>query len=341
MADKVTAVLERFSVGDISKAELCRYAETIGLRSAKGKVLNEESINRLLASPEHAGYVHDKFTSYETVEGKHPGLITAATFERNQQLLYSGKNARKGEVHLKDNDEFIVKGLLLCFNCKNPLYASAPRTGSGGRSPRYHCARPTCRGKVASVKAEAVHYDFLLLLERMTPETGTLRLYKEILVREANNRLVGLNRQVDVLRDRLSRIAKSRSAAIAKYVEDKLTLEEKNQLVNDLDTQKLDVAAHLEELEHQQSVREADIERAINFMTNTAAQWQNSAPDVKRRFQNMMFPEGLVYDSTNRRFGTTSISSLYRCIPKEKDAEASDNSHLVAGAGLEPATSWL
>lgn len=62
----------------------------------------------------------------------------------------------------------------------------------------------------------------------------------------------------------------------------------------------------------------------------------------------MIFPHGVVYDSANRRFGTTKISVLYRALRIEKASEeASSNPvesqkyYLVAGAGLEPATSWL
>lgn len=58
-------------------------------------------------------------------------------------------------------------------------------------------------------------------------------------------------------------------------------------------------------------------------------------------FEDDLYPEGLIYDSVNGRFGTNEISPLYRVLPIQKDSEESLNSHLVAGAGLEPATSWL
>ena len=93
----------RFSVGDISKAELTRYAEDIGLRTRYGKVAGEDSINRMLKHPNYAGLVCDRFTEYEEVEGQHEALISKETYERNKSLLYA-RNSRKDEAHLKKNE---------------------------------------------------------------------------------------------------------------------------------------------------------------------------------------------------------------------------------------------
>lgn len=88
MSTKVRTVLERFSQGDISKAELTKHASEMGLRSRYGKKLGEDSINRLIKSPTYAGYICDSFTDYELVEGKHEKIISRETYEINQKLLY-------------------------------------------------------------------------------------------------------------------------------------------------------------------------------------------------------------------------------------------------------------
>lgn len=340
MAPKVKQVLERFAVGDITKAQLTRYAAEIGLRSRYGNKLSEDSINRMLKAPEYAGYVHDKFTDYELIEGKHPGLIAVSTYERNQSLIFA-KNSRKGEVHLNKNAEYPLKGLLLCANCKKTMYASAPTTGNGGRSPRYHCARSECKGKTNSVTARVVHESYKSMLEKIKPTTGTLKLYKQVLIREASRDLDNLNRQISNARQNLDRISTLRSNTIQKYVEDTISLEEKNQLVDALEKEKLASTLELSEFEQAQSIREADIEYVINFMDNVGKQWEDSDIDIKQRFQSMLFPEGLVYDPNSGKFGTSQISALYRYVSIEKGAEAPSKSDLVAGAGLEPATLWL
>ena len=340
MAPKVTQVLERFSHGDITKAELTRYSADVGLRSRYEKKLSEDSINRLLKNSVYAGFVSDKFTDYENVAGQHEELISAETYERNQSILYP-KNSRKDEIHLQKNKAYPLKGLALCINCEQPMYASAPKTGSGTHSPRYHCARISCRGKVKSVRAVTVHQDFEELLTRIKPSEGILKLYKQVLIREASNALGSLNVRLSSIRDLLSEIDESKLKAVRKFTDETITLDEKNALTDSLEKQRIEKASELRELEQQQTIRETDIELAINIMDSVDKQWGESALDIQHRFQSMLFPEGLVYDSINHRFGTSQISPLYRCIPNEKASEEAYESYLVAGAGLEPATSWL
>ena len=71
MAPLVKQVLERFSEGDITKAELTRYAASIGLRSRYGKKLSEDRIHAMIKHAIYAGYVANKQTGWELVDGKH------------------------------------------------------------------------------------------------------------------------------------------------------------------------------------------------------------------------------------------------------------------------------
>jgi site-specific DNA recombinase len=340
MAEKVTAVLERFSMGDITKAELTRYAKQKGLKSRYNKFLGEDSIHRLIKNPTYAGYVNDKFTDYKNVEGKHPALINKATYERNQRLLY-GKASRQGERHDRINNHYPLRGLLLCNNCRKSLYSSAPRTGNGQSSPRYHCARNSCVGKVPSVKADIVHEEFVELLKKIKPSDEIIKIYKQVLIKESNAALSNLNTKITKNRNRLNEISELRSKAIDRFVAEELTKDEKDNYIAGLDNQKFEATSELAKLERQQMIREADIEQAINVMENVDKQWAVSEVDLQIRFQSMLFPRGVVYDSKNHKFGTSEISELYRCISTQKGSEEPSNSYLVAGRGLEPLTSWL
>lgn len=88
-------------------------------------------------------------------------------------------------------------------------------------------------------------------------------------------------------------------------------------------------------------IRESDIDTAITVMESVHEQWGKSELDLQVRFQNMLFPRGVVYDSINHRFGTSEISELYRCISIEKAPEGALKSYLVAATGIEPVTLGL
>ncbi len=339
-APLVKQVLERYAEGDISKAELTRYAVSIGLRSRYGKKVGEDSVNRMLKHSAYAGYVADNHTNWELVEAQHEPLISKDTYEINQTLLF-GKKSRLGEVHQLLNPDYPLKGLVLCMHCQKPMYASAPRTGAGGKSPRYHCARTSCKGVSKSIKASVIHEDFTDMLKKVKPDDRLLELYREVLVTEAAAQLGSLNGKIKQERSRLNKIADDRLSAIRKFNADQLTVEEKTDLIASLDEEKLILAEELQKLEKQQSIRESDITLALDVMRDVDQQWTVASPKSKQRFQSILFPRGLVYDSINSRFGTGEISPFYRVISNKKDLPEPEKSFLVAGAGLEPATLWL
>lgn len=340
MAPLVKDVLERFSQGDMTKAELTRYAKSIGLRSRYGNILSEDRIGKLVANITYAGFVADNFTNYQPVKGVHEPLISLDIYELNQTIL--GKKKRRiGEVRQMFNPSYPLKGLVLCPSCMNPLYASAPKTGAGGKSPRYHCSRPQCKGKYKSIKASVMHEDFEDMLKRVQPDERVIALYKEVLVAEAANQLGSLNGKISTIRTKLDTIAENRLSAIRKFNADQLTMEEKTDLITTLDDDKLTLKEELRKLESQQAIREADIDLALDVMRDVAAQWSVASPASKTRFQSILFPRGLVYDYEAHRFGTSQMSQLYRLVATKKDFEEPSKSFLVAGARFELATSWL
>lgn len=340
MAPKVKKVLERFGVGDVTKAELTRYAAEIGLRTRYGSIMVEESINRLLHNPVYTGSICDSFTNNEIVPGKHDAIISMETFERNK-LILDGPKSRKDQIHLKKNPEFVLKGTLICQGCEKRMYASAPRTGNGGRSPRYHCGR--CR-KTPSVLSRVVHEEFEAMLKTIKPTPGTLRLYKEVLIREANNQLGRINSDIKAVRIELDEIASLRVKAVEKYTAGDLSKADKDALFDALDVRKAEAMDKLLDLEEEQNFRESDIEYAINFMENVDKQWADADFDMQQRFQNLIFPNGIMYDSKNHRFGTSKISPLYQSLSIQKlpgHKPGSSKIHLVAASGLEPLTFGL
>ena len=168
-----------------------------------------------------------------------------------------------------------------------------------------------------------------------------LRLYKEVFIREANHHLGRINKEVESFRAELNDISDKRVNAIEKFTMNELTRDEKNEFVKSLDIRKLTAEVKLEEAENVQALREDDIDYAINFMDQVDKLWADASFDLQQQFQKMLFPNGVVYDSQNRRFGTSEISVLYRLETNKNDLERSLKFNLVAGAGLEPATLWL
>jgi hypothetical protein len=113
---------------------------------------------------------------------------------------------------------------------------------------------------VRSVKADQVHDDFEITLQRIKPSEGILKLYKEVFDPRANNELGRLNRRIGALGKTWTKSATRGLKPFKSFTEGVITSEEKSELTNLLDVQKIERMSDLKELEEQQSISEADIE---------------------------------------------------------------------------------
>lgn len=198
----VAELFNAFAKGGLTQSDIKRMANERGLRNFKGKPLDDNDIHRMLTQPAYAGYICSRHTNYEMYESKHinEAIIDLDTFQRVQQQLNSTSRTRTGIKMVINNEQYLLKRFMLCFNCTKPLYASSPKTGGGkSHSPRYPCARKSCIGIVPSIKAETANGLFSKLLKDIQPEESTIKLYKEILNRTAMRQLDNLNQRLGTL----------------------------------------------------------------------------------------------------------------------------------------------
>ncbi len=327
----VEKILMRFNRGDIIVAELCRYATREGFLNTKGKPVTQEVMTKMIKRPEYAGFVCDKFTDYKNVKGKHIGLITETVYWQNQEILkQKNKKYLLGLKHDKINTMVPLRRFILCVKCHQHLTSSAP-----GGEYRYFCHRPTCRG-TGSILASDAHDKFEELLVNVTPQSSTLKLMKEILMRTSVKELGNVNQDISEIRDKLDDIATTRANVIKKYANGKLDDEDKEEALNILTADKLDLTEELNALEQRQTVSESSIEYALNFMENVSKQWSDASLDLRLKMQELIFPKGFIYDIKNDNFIINEISPLYRGISTIKQADDAKNSVMVIARGIEP-----
>lgn len=334
----VADLFNTFAKGGFTQADLKRMSKERGLRNFNGKYLDDNGIYRMLTQPAFAGYICSKHTGFEMYEGQHlkEAIISLETFQRVQDILNNSSRTRVGIKIQIANEMYPLKRFILCFNCNKPLYASSPKTGGGkSHSPRYHCARPSCRGKVPSVKAETVNRQFGELLRDIQPEKSTLALYKEILNRTAMNQLDNLNRRLGTLRGALGSLDNERSTAMRRWNLGSMSDEDKDEIIANIETDKAEKRQQIAQLEEQQAVKQTQIDYAMNFMHDAYKLWGDADVTMRQRFQRAIFPEGVVLDTRTVQFGTTLISPLYRYAPNKKDLSVKEKSLLVIPRRVE------
>ena len=128
----------------------------------------------------------------------------------------------------------------------------------------------------------------------------------------------------------------SSSVAPRRWNMDSMSDLDKDELIIDIENDKAEKRIRIEELEEQQSVKQAQIDYAMNFMNDVYKLWIDADVVMGQRFQKVIFPEGVILDTASLSFGTLKISPLYRYAPNKKDLSVKEKSLVVTLPGIEP-----
>jgi site-specific DNA recombinase len=330
-AAQVKDLLMRWNRGDMTEAQLTRYAETIKLFAQKsGKPLNQDVLHKLITNPIYAGFVCDKFTDGERVQGRHEGLITPEVFEQNQLIIkLRNKDYMSGLKRQAINELYPLRRFIRCVNCNKYMTAASPHN-----SPRYYCARPSCK-KTGSIMTKTLHPQFEELLALVTPTKGTMKLLRELLKRQVKTELGDTNRDIKRLRDQLVENDAYKQKALTLFINGKLSEDEKDAALSGADNERVSMQAQLMELERKQTISEDNIEHALGFMGSIHKHWHSAPLELKQAYQQLVFPEGFIYDISSQKFITPALSPPYRVDLDESEAINAKNFGMVTPRRVE------
>ena len=234
--------------------ELVNLAHKMGVNGKNGKPITLNTMLGILRQSVYAGYN----TSKNLLDGKptkikdFDGLIDIDTYNKNQRIL-SGKRA---PLVPSNSELYPLRKLLICSKCGTLIRSSAPRSSAGKRSPRYHC---TTKGH-SSVPIEQMHQLFVDFLEEITPNEGTIKLFKEIVKRTAAKKLGDTTRELAQHREAISDIDKKLIEAVDAMLDGKITIDDKNRHSEALEQKRQDLRREIDKLERNQGLNEATID---------------------------------------------------------------------------------
>ena len=329
IGENIRFLLNRFSEGDIGPAELVKLAHKMGVNGKNGKPITLNTMLNVLKQSVYAGYNTSKrmLGGEPTKIKDFDGLITIETFNKNQRILSGNKKT----LITNDCALYPLRKLLICPDCGTKIRSSAPRGGGGKRFPRYHC---TTKGH-GSISTNEMHQLFVDFLNDITPNEGTIRLFKEIVKRTAAKKLGDTNKELAKCREEVSDIDKKLVDALDALLEGKIDTEEKNRYSDALTLKRLDLHKRIDELERSQNLNESTIEYVCNFITKPAKLWKDADLETRQAFQNIMFPNGLHFNIKERKFGTNDLSPLFSVICNKKESCDGSNSQMVISARVE------
>ncbi len=320
--------------GEVSPNKLAELVFSWGLTLRNGKRISPQQIDRILSHIFYAGIILNPFDNTQEV-GQHKPMITPEEFEKIQ-LMRKGKYKHFYIKKNKDNPEFPLNGTLKCLYCGIGLTGSFSK-GKTKRHPYQHCHNKNCEFYGKTIPRDVAHADFIKLLEAITPKEEFLKLFEAIVNDVWKNNKALFENSTKEHTKALEELKKKKF----EYVEmmRKLTISEEfgKELIAQTDNEILVKGISLSESRIETLNLDTAISYATNFIKDLPRVWIDLPVDQKKKFQQLVFPEGISY-SKKERVGTHKLGLIYE-LNQKLLAENSQNQTLVDPSGFEPLTS--
>jgi site-specific DNA recombinase len=335
-APKMKRLLEEFSTGAYTVQNARDYAHKIGIRNRTNGMRTWQMIKDMLGNPLYAGFVTSGYIDGRLIRGLHEPIISEATYYRNQAIL----NGSLRNFSRSAEEEWPLRSGFLQHTCGKAMTGSSPR-GRSGPSPRYSCM--FCKAKEMGISVSKmrglVHQDFMDLMERVRPTEDAQKLFKHIVLREWNNETRDSHNLARTLDSELNALQDKRMRTLDLYIDNKISETDKDRKLAEVDNDITKVELRRAEITDDIKDKEQVIDNALLFMSNPASFWNLAPIEVKRRIQDAIFPEGLVYDC-DTGFRTAKLAESYLLIQKIP-ANNAEIPCLVAPTRIELVTSGL
>lgn len=320
------------------KGKLLRYAfkwklagfsnsEILKRLSARGLDITKQALHKVLTNPFYAGKICHRYTNYEHVDGQIEPAVSYSDFLKVQEIM-SGRTGKYTQN--KHNPKFPLTRHVICADDGTPFtsYTKERKTKTTIRYYDYYkCNKTGCKTNVA---AKVMHDKYELLLGRYNlPEAFLVNftsLIKE-LFREIFGELVS---QRTLLKKQCSEIDKEIKAVRLRYAVGKIDKESYETAIEEFTNRKDVITLELNNCNQNLSNYENKIPDIIATASNIDSLWRDADLESQRRIQNLVFPDGILWDKQIGDYRTISRNEFFAIMDKysviygnKKDAEIS------------------
>ncbi len=299
--------LREYAKGLCSKVELAGLLDQWGLKKARGKTTSPQFVDAILDNylKFYAGILVNPWTREEN-RGLHKPMIGE---DEMRQIILVRTGKANIKVHDRYNPEFPLKRTVRCGSCEGALTGSISH-GNGGAYSFYHCFKKGCPMFGKCIAKEEIEQYFIERLNEIAPSIKFMAILTESLMevwREKGKRFADEAEQrvqklvkLEIQKKRIYEMREDGS-----YTKDEF-LERKEEIENKIAVEKISRS--------ESKIEQYDVESLLSysksFGQNLGRQWLDLAPEMRLRFQKLVFPDGISYQKGNG-FGTARMGSIF------------------------------
>lgn len=323
---------------------IIKFLDSVGLKISKQK------ISTIWRNPFYSGIQTNAFTEGQPVPGNWPPLVSVETFIKVQQILLQNHHGYQVD-HIADSRPLL--GTLFCLTCGKKMAGYLVK-----RKGLHYYKCQTCKNATINALTSnkfpsktGVHDLFRLELERYILADIYIEPFK-LQMKKMADLAISSTQQIDsVYKKRKTELENKRQALEERFAFGQIPEEMYIKFKKKLDTEERELIKEQVPSGLEISNFDLKLDKALDLSQNISKYWVSGNHETRKHIQKLVFPEGLVIDTKNRRLLTSKVNRLFA----EKAVFARDTeggkqklptkngeeSGLVAGEGFEPPTFGL
>ena len=275
--------------------------------SGFGLKVTKQQLHKILTNPFYAGKIQSKFTNGEMVEGKHPSLVSWVDFLRVQEILSGRTGVYRHQV---ETPRFPLKRHIKCAYDGTPMTAYTVKKKN---IDYYKCNHSGCKNNISAKRLHSLYED---LLNEYTIPTYLQEVFKQIVRdilmqedREQAEAIALLKKQNTEINNKIKNCKISLGSGDIDQEIYALTIES---LQQKLAKNELELAKH--------KINLSNLYSRTDEITSTCCMlgslWHKSELEMSEKIQNLLFPNGILWDKEIGNYRTFNKNKALLIIDK-------------------------
>ena len=325
-------------------------SEIIKWLDSKGVTIRKQRISEIWRNQFYTGRIFNSLLEGRIIKGSWEPMITVKEYNQLQRILEGSKQFGVVKMSGKEATPLVPK-FLMCSDCHDTMTSYLNKSKN-----IYYYKCNSCHKTVNALTSKrslkvGLHEQFREVLEEFNFSGQLKDLFSTQLKKIIDDEMSNLSDKKRLASAELNELKTSYDKMEYRYAINEISkdiFDRQSLKINEAIIQKTKEMDYL-------PTKISNHEKAINFflkITHNPGEFYDSLDyNKKRKFQNLLFPEGFHYSIINRKYRTSKTNALFvltKCFSDSYDVEKQkthpqkwDGSCLVAGTGLEPVTFGL
>ncbi|GET24354.1 serine type site-specific recombinase [Prolixibacter sp. NT017] len=285
-----------------SNVEITRRLKKMGVD------MSEKRLNTLFLNTFYCGLITSKMLPGQIIEGKHEPLISRELFLAVHNIRQENRN--QGFVHDKDNENLPLKVFTKCDRCGSYL------TGYLVKKKGLYYYKCNTKGCKVNRSAKAMHDMFGALLKTYKIGIEEFELIKLQLEEQMAVFFKSRIEEAKSLKNKLTETQRKLEAIEERFVIGEIDRSLYEKFRPKYEKECFEIEQELGRTGGYKSNLEKVVSFAAKVCLNPLIMWEKSNLTGKRVFQNLLFPEGIIYNRELDHYRTPRVNSFFSPIPQ-------------------------